>query len=71
MEKILLRPVEAADALAIARSRVYALIASGEIPSVRIGKSVRVPSAALSAWVRSLTENASDGDSRERVSDEA
>lgn len=54
MEKILIRPAEAAEILGIARSRTYALIASGELPSVRIGKSVRVPLAALHEWVDRL-----------------
>jgi len=57
MEKLLLRPSEAADVLGIARSRTYALIAAGELPSVRIGKSVRVPLAALHAWINRLSKD--------------
>lgn len=49
--KLLLRPVETAEVLGIGRSKVYALIASGEIPSIRIGASVRVPLDALRAWM--------------------
>lgn len=47
MEKILLRPAEAAEALGISRSKAYELIATGAIPSVRIGNSARVPVKAL------------------------
>ena len=47
MEKLLLRPVEAAEAIGISRSKIYELLASGELPSVRIGASVRVPVEAL------------------------
>ncbi len=53
MERLLLRPVEVAETLGIARSKVYEMLASGEIPSLRIGKSVRVPVDALHAWVHS------------------
>lgn len=52
MDQILLRPTEVADTLAIGRSKAYALIASGEIPSVRIGSSVRVPAEALRRWIK-------------------
>lgn len=51
MEKILLKPTEAAESLGISRAKTYELIASGEIPSVKIGASRRVPVAALQAWI--------------------
>jgi excisionase family DNA binding protein len=51
MERLLLRPVEAAEAIGISRSKIYELLASGELPSVRIGASVRVPVEALRAWI--------------------
>lgn len=47
--KLLLRVSEAADLLSVARSKAYAMVQAGEIPSVRLGKSVRVPRAALQA----------------------
>jgi excisionase family DNA binding protein len=37
-----LKVAEVAQMLRIARSRAYELVGSGEIPSVRIGRSVRV-----------------------------
>ncbi len=52
MEKLLVRPSEAAEMLGLGRSKVYAMLASGELPSVRIGKSVRVPTEALRLWVQ-------------------
>jgi excisionase family DNA binding protein len=55
MENILLRPTEAATALGIGRSKTYELIATGVIPSIRIGGSVRVPAEALRAWVEQQT----------------
>jgi len=51
MEKLLLKPVEVGQMLCIGRSLVYELIAQGEIPSVRLGRCIRVPAAALRQWV--------------------
>ena len=51
MEKLLLKPTEAAEAIGLGRSKTYQLISSGAIPSVRIGKSVRVPVVALRSWI--------------------
>ena len=51
MDKLLLRPTEAADLIGVGRSKVYALLASGELPSIRIGGSVRVPLDALRDWI--------------------
>jgi excisionase family DNA binding protein len=50
-EPLLLRPVEAAEALRISRAKVYALIASGELPHVQVGRFARVPVGALRAWI--------------------
>ncbi|MDE2096661.1 MAG: helix-turn-helix domain-containing protein [Patescibacteria group bacterium] len=47
LPKMLLRIEEAAHVLSISRSQAYKLIASGEIPVVRLGKSVRIPIDAL------------------------
>jgi excisionase family DNA binding protein len=37
--------------LRIARSRAYELMGSGEIPTVRIGRSVRVSRRELERWL--------------------
>src|SRR6266545_6833602 len=50
--RLLLRVEEVAEALAVSRSAVYALIRSGEIPSVKIGRSTRVSLEALRRWIR-------------------
>jgi excisionase family DNA binding protein len=52
--KLLYTPMEAATALGISRSTLYVLLASGEIPSVRIGASRRIRGAALDAYIDSL-----------------
>ena len=51
MEKLLLKPMEAAEVLGIGRSLMYALIAQGVIPSVRLGRTLRVPKASLEKWI--------------------
>ena len=49
---LLLRIEEVAEALAISRSTVYGLIRSGEIRSIRIGRSTRVSLEWLRDWIR-------------------
>jgi excisionase family DNA binding protein len=56
MEKLLLSPEKAAEALGVGRSRVYDLMRTRQLLSVRIGKSRRVPAAAVHAYVERLTE---------------
>ena len=51
MDKLLLRPAEAAEAIGVGRSKVYELLASGELPSIRVGSSIRVPVDALREWI--------------------
>jgi excisionase family DNA binding protein len=60
-QKLLVRPSEAAELLGIGRSKVYQLLADGTLPSVRIGKSVRVPVEKLRGWVESQMKAAQAG----------
>ena len=55
MERLLLRPLEAADSVGIGRSKKYELLANGKIPSVRIGGVIRVPVDRLKQWVEKKT----------------
>ena len=50
MEKLLLKPCEAAEALGVGRTLFYQLVKAGVIPSCRVGKSIRIPVAALKSW---------------------
>jgi len=54
MDKLLLTPREASTALGISRSKLYQLLAIGDLDSVHIGASRRVPAEALTTYVRSL-----------------
>lgn len=53
-ERYLLRVDEAAVMLGTSRSKLYALISAGEVPSVKLGGSRRVPVEALKAWIARL-----------------
>ena len=68
MERLLLRPAEVAELLGVSRSRVYELIASRALPSVRVGLTRRVPVEALRRWIeQQIQEQAPPaGDSGER-----
>ena len=54
MTRLLLTVPEAAEALAISRSKLYELIAAGLIRSVRIDGSRRVPIEALHTYITQL-----------------
>ena len=56
MTRLLLTVPEAAEALAISRSKLYELIAAGLIRSVRIDGSRRVPVEALQTYVTQLLD---------------
>ena len=51
---LLYRPEEAARALGTSRSRLFELLASGDVQSVQIGRSRRIPRAALEDYVDRL-----------------
>ena len=51
---VLLSIAEAASALRIGRSKLYELIADGEVEVVHIGRSCRVPMEAVRAFVDRL-----------------
>ena len=56
MEKLLLRPTEAAVVLSLGRSKVYELMRLGLLPSVKIGGARRIPRSALAEFVSGLGE---------------
>jgi excisionase family DNA binding protein len=51
---LLLTPERAAERLDIGRTRLYELLAAGEIESVKVGRSRRIPAAALAHYVERL-----------------
>jgi excisionase family DNA binding protein len=57
--KLLLKVEEAALHLGIGRSTMYALVLSGEVESVLIGRCRRVPADALPIYLTRLRESQS------------
>jgi excisionase family DNA binding protein len=49
---LLLTVSQAADALQISERKAYSLVGAGVLPSIRVGASIRVPRAALEAWIK-------------------
>jgi excisionase family DNA binding protein len=52
----LLTPGEVADILKASKATAYALLSSGEVPTVRIGSLVRVRRGDLERYLRDRTE---------------
>jgi excisionase family DNA binding protein len=53
--RLLLRPEEVAQALGIGRTTVFELMRSGELRSVKIGVSRRIPADAVAEYVAGLS----------------
>jgi excisionase family DNA binding protein len=56
MERLLLSPDQVAESLGVCRSRVYDLMRTRVLPSVKIGRARRVPASAVRAYVDQLTD---------------
>lgn len=55
-ERLSLRPAEAARAIGVGRTTLYALVRAKAIPFFRVnGKSIRIPINALRDWVSQQT----------------
>ena len=50
-QRLLLRIPEVAETLGIGRTKIYEMIATGELPRVRFGRAVRVSVTTLQKWV--------------------
>ena len=50
-QRLLLRISEVAETLGIGRTKIYEMIATGELPTVRVGRAVRISVTALQKWV--------------------
>ena len=60
METVLLKIPEVMERLAVGRSKVYDLISSGALRSVKVGRSRRVPSDELERFVAELDDTRPD-----------
>jgi excisionase family DNA binding protein len=54
-DKILLTPLEAAALLGVGRTKLYEFLGTGQLFSVRLGRSRRIPRSAVDAFVEKLT----------------
>lgn len=50
-QRLLLRIPEVAETLGIGRTKIYEMIATGELPTIRFGRAVRVSVSTLQKWV--------------------
>jgi excisionase family DNA binding protein len=62
MPRLLLTVPEAAEALAISRSKLYELLAAGLVRSVRIDGSRRIPVEALELYIAGLLDRKETAD---------
>lgn len=53
MDQLMLKPAEVARLIGVGKTQVYRLIKARELPSRRVGKSIRIPVAELKAWATS------------------
>lgn len=58
MDSILINVDEAARLLGLGRSKTYELVLSGQLRSLKIGRSRKIPKQALDEFVRSRLEEA-------------
>jgi len=57
-ERVLLTPEEAGEGLGVGRTTIYALMKSGELESVQIGRLRRIPTSALHEYAARLVQRA-------------
>ncbi len=60
LPQLLVKVEEAARLCRISRSQMYELMAAGEVPSLSIGRSRRIPLDRLQAWIDAQIEPAGE-----------
>lgn len=53
MDKITVSIMEASKALSLGRSKIYELIQSGDLSTLKVGRRTLIPVASLNAFVNS------------------
>ncbi len=54
---LLLKVPEAAKLLQIGRDRIYELVASGRLPALHFGRTIRIPRDSLTRFIESEARN--------------
>ncbi|MDR0366237.1 MAG: helix-turn-helix domain-containing protein [Bifidobacteriaceae bacterium] len=52
---------EVADILRVSGMTIYRMVASGELPAIRVGRSYRIPSSALDQWIDTESKREAGG----------
>lgn len=47
-----LTPTQLAEYLSLGRDKVYAMLAAGQLPAVKLGRTYRIPRRALEEWLQ-------------------
>jgi excisionase family DNA binding protein len=55
-QRLLLRIPEAAEKLGIGRTKIYELIATGALSTIRVGRAVRISVSTLQKWFEAREE---------------
>ena len=58
VEQLLYKPIQASDYLQLGRSKTYELIRTGALRSIRVGRAIRIPAAALREFVEQQEQQA-------------
>jgi excisionase family DNA binding protein len=58
-QRLLLHIPGAAETPGIGRTKIYELIAAGKLPTIRVGRAVRIPDITLQKWVEASCHLAS------------
>jgi excisionase family DNA binding protein len=58
-QRLLLRIPEVAETLGIGRTKIYDLIATGELPTIHVGRAVRISVSTLQKWVEAREQQES------------
>jgi excisionase family DNA binding protein len=56
-QRLLFRVPEAAEQLGIGRTKMYEMISNGELPTIHIGRAVRISASAGDIWRKMTTKS--------------
>lgn len=56
MEKLLVTVSEASQLLSLGRTIIYRMVAAAELPSVTVGRQIRLPVSGLREWAERQAE---------------
>ena len=65
-EKRLISVAETQHCLGLSRSKIYELLSSGDLPSVKIGRRRLIPAVAIDTWVSGLDKPTSNAEGTNR-----